>query len=88
MALNWIQEKVERVFGTKGNYLVDFFHLSEYLSGAAEKCCADEARKWLHDRQEEMKKGQVEKVMAMLKGYENAKDENGPVRKCLRYMEN
>lgn len=53
----WIQEQVERVFGTKGSYLVDFFHRSEYLSSAAEKCCADKARKWLQERQEEMKKG-------------------------------
>jgi len=87
----WIQEQVEKVFGTQGNYLVDFFHLSEYLSGAAEKCCADEARKWLHERQEEMKKGKIEEVMSLLKNYEKTadpKDENGPIRKCIRYMEN
>jgi len=87
----WIQEQVERIFGAKGGYLVDFFHLSEYLSGAAEKCSADEARKWLHDRQEEMKKGQIEKVISMLRNYEekvDGKDANGPVRKCLRYLEN
>lgn len=81
----WIQEQVDRVFGAKANYLVDFFHLSEYLSGAAEKCGGEEAKKWFHERQEDMKKGQVDKVVAMLKGYE---DENGPVRKCLRYIEN
>jgi len=82
----WIREQVERVFGTKGDYLVDFFHLSEYLSGAAEKCCADATRKWLHDRQEEMKTGQIEKVIGMLKSYEekaDVKEENGPVRKCV-----
>lgn len=87
----WIQEQVERVFGTKGSYLVDFFHLSEYLSGAASQCCTDEARKWLHERQEEMKRGQIEKVIGMLKSYEEQTDtqeENGSVRKCLRYIEN
>jgi predicted dehydrogenase len=87
----WIQEQVERVFGTKGSYLVDFFHLSEYLSGAEEKCSADATRKWLHERQEEMKTGQFEKVIDMLKTYEeqtDTKEENGPVRKCLRYIEN
>lgn len=88
----WIQEQVERMFGTKGDYLVDFFHLSEYLSGAAEKCCGDDApRKWLKERQEEMKTGQIEKVIGILKSYEEkvvVKEENGPVRKCLRYIEN
>lgn len=84
----WIQEQVGRVFGTNGDYLVDFFHLSEYLAGAAEKCCAEATRKWLYDRQEEMKTGQIEKVIGILKSYEERVEENGPVRKCLRYIEN
>lgn len=86
----WIQEQVERVFGMKGSYLVDFFHLSEYLSGASEKCCAQEAKQWLKGRQEEMKEGRIEDVIKVLKNREkkdlgNADD---PVRKCLRYIEN
>lgn len=87
----WIKEQVERVFGAKGNYLVDFFHLSEYLSGASEKCDTQEAKKWLKDRQEEMKEGRIGEVLGILKKHEqrtDLKDENGPVKKCLRYMEN
>ena len=34
----WIREEVEKVFGTQGSYLVDFFHLSEYLSEASVVC--------------------------------------------------
>lgn len=87
----WIREQVERVFGTKGNYLVDFFHLSEYLSGASETCCAQEAKKWLGERQEEMKVGRVGEVIELLRNYEqraDVKNADNPVRKCLRYMEN
>jgi hypothetical protein len=40
----WIKEQVEKVFGINGNYLVDFFHLSEYLSDAAEKCDTEKAK--------------------------------------------
>src|SRR3990167_85793 len=43
----WIYEQVERVFGVQANYLIDFFHLSDYLAAAAnsftdedpKKCC-------------------------------------------------
>jgi len=84
----WIQEQVERIFGTKGNYLVDFFHLSEYLSGVSEKCCTQDAKQWLRARQNEMKEGRIEEVMRILKGCAQGGKTDESVRKCLRYMEN
>ena len=87
----WIREQVEKVFGIKGNYLVDFFHLSEYLSGASEKCDMQKAREWLKERQTEMKEGKIEEVLSILRRCEkvaDVNDENDPVKKCLRYMEN
>lgn len=87
----WIYEEVERVFGTQSNYLIDFFHLSDYLAGASVTCCQDEPRKWLKERQEEMKEGRIEEVLAVIKAHmepKATKDENAPVRKCARYMEN
>lgn len=82
----WIQEQVERKFGTQGSYLVDFFHLSEYLARASEK--SSDCEGWLRARQEELKQGQLEKVIIQLKKCDGAEDENGSVRKCLRYIEN
>ena len=87
----WIQEQVERVFGAKGNYLVDFFHLSEYLSQASEMCCVQEAKQWLKDRQEDMKAGRVGEVIRLLRNYEQSANEkagDNSVKKCLRYIEN
>lgn len=87
----WIYEQVERIFGTQSNYLIDFFHLSEYLAGASTTCCKEAPKKWLKERQEEMKGNKINKVLKILKSYvepEVVKDENAPVRKCLRYMEN
>jgi Uncharacterised protein family (UPF0236) len=87
----WIREQVERVFGTKGDYLIDFFHLSEYLSGVSEKWDGPKAKEWLKERQAEMKEGRVGEVLAILKKFgqtEDLKDETGPVKKCVRYMEN
>jgi hypothetical protein len=87
----WIYEEVERVFGTQGNYLIDFFHLSDYLAAASIACCQNDSRKWLKERQEEMKEGRIEAVLTLLRNHtesEEVKDENAPVRKCIRYMEN
>lgn len=86
----WIQEQVERVFGTQGSYLVDFFHLSEYLSGASEECCEEGTKEWLEKRQGEIKEGRIGEVVTILKQHEEmvgVKD-GGQVRKCLRYIEN
>lgn len=84
----WIQEQVERIFGTRGNYLIDFFHLSEYLSGASEKCCKEEAKQWLRARQKEIKEGGLKEVMSILKSYEQKEKADDPVKRCLRYIEN
>ena len=62
----------------------------ENIGGKADK--ANDAEMQVVDNMRkigaDMKKGQVEKVMTMLKGYEDTKEKNGPVRKCLRYIEN
>lgn len=87
----WIHEQVDRVFGTQSKYLIDFFHLSEYLAGASTTCCKEAPREWLKERQEEMKANKINKVLKILKSREEpeeVQDENAPVRKCLRYIEN
>lgn len=87
----WINEQVERVFGTQGDYLIDFFHLSEYLAGASEECShQDSKEEWLEKRQEEIKEGRLEEVIALLKGHKKELEEGKTekIRKCLRYIEN
>ena len=49
----WIAEQVSRVFGLQGEYLIDFYQLSEYLAAAAEHCAPPTMRKtWLVEQQE------------------------------------
>jgi hypothetical protein len=35
----WIADQMKHQFGENGHYLIDFFHLCEYLSAAAPGCC-------------------------------------------------
>jgi hypothetical protein len=87
----WIYEQVERIFGSQGKYLVDFFHLSDYLAGAARSCCKEASKEWLKIQQEKAKRNEINGVLKTLKPHiepEEVKDENAPVRKCYRYIEN
>ena len=87
----WIYEQVERIFGTQSKYLIDFFHLSEYLAGAATSCCKETPKEWLKEQQEKLKSRGIDEVLQVLKGHlesEEVVDKNGPVRRCCRYIEN
>lgn len=42
----WIAEQVQRVFGNQATYLVDFYHLCEYLAAAAPGCAPGQETAW------------------------------------------
>lgn len=85
----WIVDEMENQFGTQSHFLVDFFHMSEYLAGASSWCDASNAKGWLEEKKEMMKASKGEKVLEELKiklsNLENNSEDNGLV-KCIRYM--
>ena len=88
----WIAGQVKKQFGSQGNYLIDFYHVCEYLEKAASKCSsADGKNSWVEQQKEFLKKGEVEKVIEALKPHlepDSTEDKNAPVRRCLRYLSN
>lgn len=89
----WIASQSTRVFGEQGNYLVDYYHLSEYFADAAEECVgiSKEARvQWRHTQQERMKSGNVNAVMAELDLHRNGKKGKAANKseECHRYIRN
>ena len=50
----WICNQVKEKFGSNGNFLVDFMHLSQYLSAATGSFC-DDAPMWLRQQQAKLK---------------------------------
>jgi hypothetical protein len=83
----WIANQVETRFGQQGSYLVDFFHLCEYLGAAATACAANDAGDWMETQKGRLKANQVDAVLEALApcletGYE------GPVSDCDRYLRN
>ena len=87
----WIANQVPRVFGQQGTYLVDFYHLSEYLAAAAPRCAPQTPVQWLAQQQAQLKQGDVVGVQAGLVPYLEATevpDTVAPVRCCYRYLAN
>ena len=86
----WIRAQVGRVFGSDCPYLIDFFHLCEYLHAASEKLGGGQKR-WMSLQKKRLKNGRSEKVILELKELlEGAavKDEEAPARAAYRYMTN
>ena len=88
---SWIAEQVERVFSTQGGFLIDFYHLCEYLAAASKKCSPENPTKWLDNQKKRIKDGalnEVLNILALHKEPESIQDKDAPVRCCLRYINN
>lgn len=86
----WIADQVEQQFGSQATYLVDFYHLSEYLADAAPHCSSD-ADTWLKQQQAELKASRPTNVLQALWPHleaPNTPDAQAPVRKAHRYLSN
>ena len=87
----WIADQVEVQFGCQGRYLIDFYHLCDYLAAAAPSGPATQAGLWMAEQKTRFKTGQTEATMADLAVRSEPKTipaEQAPVRQCLRYVLN
>ena len=86
----WIHRQVEERFGANGSFLVDFMHLSEYLSAAGTSFC-DDAKRWLKCQQARLKDNRAQQVLEELGAHLEPPDvdeDQAPVRKAYRYLHN
>lgn len=86
----WVSKQAEAIFGTQGSFLIDFYHVCEYLAAAA-PCCSKEIKSWMNTQKELLKSGRADQVIATLQGSlerEDVPEENAPVRKAHRYLSN
>ena len=87
----WIVGQIEERFGEQGSYLIDFYHVCEYLSAAAKTIAPDAAagKAWMEAQKDALKTGRAGEVLsALLPHIENLdiSDEQAPVRVCHRYL--
>ncbi len=87
----WIANQVEEKFGSNGTYLIDFYHLCEYLSAAAPHCAPNDEKTWLKQQKDAMRRSDYKSVLFALKPFVEPKtveESKAPVRACHRYINN
>ncbi|MGK5095396.1 UPF0236 family protein [Deltaproteobacteria bacterium TL4] len=87
----WIANQLKLQFGENSRYLIDFYHLCEYLDAAAKVCANDEKDSWVENQKKLLKSNGSAVVLDNLLPYLEPltiSDEKTPVRACYRYIFN
>jgi len=87
----WIADQVEAQFGAQGRYLLDFYHVCDYLAAAAEAMMADPAgrKAWMAEQKTRLKTQRSDELLALLQPHlepSAVADSEAPVRQCHRYL--
>jgi hypothetical protein len=87
----WIADQVEEQFGAQGSYLLDFYHVCEYLGAAAAPIAGEAPARaaWMDEQKERLKTQQAGKVLQALQPHlekDDIADSDAPVRQCHRYL--
>jgi len=87
----WIVGQVAEQFAAQGSYLIDFYHVCEYLSAAAKAVAADAAAQqaWMDGQKDALRTGRLDQVLRALAGHiepPETDDDCAPVRRCHRYL--
>lgn len=87
----WLIEPARQRFGEQGSYLIDFYHVSEYLAAAGSVIAGQKAKAWLEKQQSRLKDNRVaqviEQLLAHIEGAE-VEDAEAPMRVWHRYLTN
>jgi hypothetical protein len=84
----WILSQFEAQFGGQGDYLVDFYHVSEYLAAAAAVIGPKNPARWLRRQQGRLLENKVTTVLRALAAHlEPPAATTAPVRAAHRYLE-
>lgn len=84
----WILTQFQEQFGNQGQYLVDFYHVSEYLAAAAPKMARPgKEQAWRRRQQGRLLENRAAGVLRSLEGrLEPEGQEDAPVRAAWRYL--
>jgi hypothetical protein len=87
----WIADQVRLQFGPQGNFLVDFYHVCDYLGAAGDKIAGADKRAWMAIQKDRLKQNRVQDVIAELQPFVEdgtVAESNAPVRAAHRYLTN
>jgi hypothetical protein len=87
----WIYDQFDKQFGNSGEFLIDFYHVSEYLAKAALCCDPSHSTTWFHEQQRLLKENKIDSVLANLESHINSPDQKEhacDAAKCHQYITN
>jgi hypothetical protein len=87
----WIADQMAQRFGEPGRYLLDFYHLCDYLAAASTVCAPENPKAWLEQQKRRLKHNFVAAVLKALHPYvepDTVPDNIAPVRAAYRYIHN
>ena len=82
---------MEKKFGTQGSFLVDFYHVCDYLAAAAKVCAANDSKVWIETQKKLLKNNDYKLVIENLNPHlegGDIQDSHAPARACHRYLSN
>ena len=83
----WITTQFQEQFGEQGSYLLDFWHVSDYLAGAAAVIQPKKAVEWRHRQQGRLLENKSQKVLRALAPHVEPKSQKeAPVRAAHNYL--
>ena len=96
----WIVNRTMEKLDCQATFLLDFYHLSEYLANSADVIAGEQKQAWLRQQQERLKENRVDEVLNELVAHCKSHDptkcrrrlapnerEECPADRCKRYME-
>ena len=87
----WIASQIDQHFGRPGRYLIDFYHLCEYLSGASSVCAPNDTAAWLTQQKKRLRRNHYQAVLRALQPFledDTQQGNDAPVRAAYRYLDN
>jgi hypothetical protein len=87
----WIASQIEQRFGVLSRYLLDFYHVCEYLADASRVCSPDAPKAWMDVQKQQLKSNHASAVLEALKPFqepESVPDNLAVVRSAYRYLFN
>jgi hypothetical protein len=87
----WIASQFDDKFGSQGHYLIDFYHVCEYLVAASIHCCDINPNRWVEKQKKHLKNNDFLQVIENLSAFiepESYEYNQSPVRACYRYLNN
>jgi hypothetical protein len=87
----WIATQMVLQFSEPGRFLLDFYHLCDYLAAASHICQPQDPEGWMEQQKKRLKANLSDKVLSALESFREAdsvSDKQAPVRTAYRYIYN